>query len=382
MGSPALLHNKDGRKPIICPKGTDSCKALTNELVLCKSENRYGLLCDIAGDVRVVLPPIYDSIQGPCQGFVLAYAQGKGQLYKKDGTPVYAGAYDESKILNRRWLAGRVNNRWQAIHLPTLKTFPSIEIPKAVGLGHCLISNRQKNTLLDSTAKNVGNFIEDALAQPKTDRLIIKKKNKWYLQSDVGKASILLKINGLEYLSCYTEGLAAFRLKNKLWGFVDELGYIRISPRYKACTPFQNGIAGVQIDHYWALIDHSERFRLQPIYDSIWQDTGSNQCICYSKEGVQILSNGMLSTVYRKVFLIEGSYLVEDFSGWGLIDHAGKPKIPMWYASLSKTAQQNFIAQRGVEYGVLSAQNDVIVPFARRPILYNGNYDLYFVFIQ
>ncbi|GHT08681.1 hypothetical protein AGMMS49525_17840 [Bacteroidia bacterium] len=69
--------------------------------------------------------------------------------------------------------------------------------------------------------------------------------------SQDGKYSFIDKTGGFisstkfDYVSDFSEGLAAVRVKNGKWGFIDKTGKVVISPQFEVAHNFSEGLAGV-----------------------------------------------------------------------------------------------------------------------------------------
>ena len=46
----------------------------------------------------------------------------------------------------------------------------------------------------------------------------------------------------------FNDGLAAVRIKDGKWGYIDQTGKLVIDPKYAAATPFVEKLAAVQVD--------------------------------------------------------------------------------------------------------------------------------------
>lgn len=377
-GTTRMLYSREGWT-LVCPVGTDTVQALSTQHLLYGVGGKRGLIRQAAGEARVVLPAVYDSISNPNQGLVLAYDQGKAQLYDEVGHPVYKGAFLQARFLNRHWLAGRMAGGWQAIHLPSLQLFSSGAMPQALGLGHCILPQGRQIEVLDSTGKLVAERLEAAIAQTGTDRLVVRRTGKWYLLSDAGEASIHLKTPHLLQLKPFAEGLAPLCTQAGLWGFTDLSGFVRIAPRYRDCTPFWNGLAGVRIGLYWGVIDKAERLVCQPRYDSVRIMAEPKVWIGYAGDHAEILHQGRVVGAYPQVRLAGAHLLVRDRTGWGLVSGNGAVLIPAWYSLLQPVKDGLLLARRGDEWAVLSTSHQTLLPWLPRQIRWDSFAGIFFV---
>jgi hypothetical protein len=56
---------------------------------------------------------------------------------------------------------------------------------------------------------------------------------------------------------------------NRVWGYVDRQGAVRIKPQFKEASEFCNGYAVVKVDEKDGLIASSGQFTIQPVFDKI-----------------------------------------------------------------------------------------------------------------
>lgn len=380
-GITRALYSREGWT-LVCPQGTDTVQAVSRQdLVygLYGLAGKRGLIHQAGEEAHVVLPAVYDSIAGPNQGFLLAYDQGKAQLYDEGGHPVYKGTFLQARFLNRHWLAGRTSSGWQAVHLPSLKLYPSTEMPKALGMGHCAQPHGEQNQVLDSTGRLVADKLEAALTQNGTDRLVIRRGAKWYLLSEEGAASVHLKTPHLLQMKPFSEGLAPLCTQAGLWGFADASGFVRIAPRYRDCTPFANGLAGVKIGPYWGLIDKAERLVCQPRCDSVCYLPEAKAWVCYAGGHAELLHQGRVVGTYREVREVGTHLLIRESTGWGLVTAAGVALIPPWYSLLQPAKDGLLLARRGDEWAVLSLTHQTLLPWQPRRIRWDSVSGIFFV---
>ena len=127
-----------------------------------------------------------------------------------------------------------------------------------------------------------------------------------------------------------TEGLQAIRKDGK-FGFIDEVGRLRIANRYEDARPFSEGLAAIQIRGKWGYIDHQERLVIQPVYDR-----------------TQDFSNG------QAIVQMDGLF--------GVIDGTGKILVPLRYNEVTRNKHGRFIVLQGKMSGLADASGVIIHP--------------------
>ncbi|HET9053224.1 MAG TPA: WG repeat-containing protein, partial [Cyclobacteriaceae bacterium] len=65
-----------------------------------------------------------------------------------------------------------------------------------------------------------------------------------------------------------SEGLRGIK-RNGKYGFIDDLGRLRIANRYEDIKPFSEGLAAFKIRNKWGFINRDEKIIIQPAYDDI-----------------------------------------------------------------------------------------------------------------
>jgi hypothetical protein len=63
-----------------------------------------------------------------------------------------------------------------------------------------------------------------------------------------------------------SEGLRGIK-RNGKYGFIDDLGRLRIANRYEDIKPFSEGLAAFKIRNKWGFINRDEKIVIQPAYD-------------------------------------------------------------------------------------------------------------------
>lgn len=63
-----------------------------------------------------------------------------------------------------------------------------------------------------------------------------------------------------------SEGLRGIK-RNGRYGFIDDLGRLRIANRYEDLKPFSEGLAAIKIRNKWGFINRDEQIVIQPAYD-------------------------------------------------------------------------------------------------------------------
>ncbi len=377
-----LALHRSGGQPQTLPQGTDTATALAGDLLAYGTQvagnRRWGLWQPSEGGGHARLPAIYDSICGPVGGLVLAFAQGKAQLYTPEGKPVGPRRLEQAAVLNAAWLGYRQGGAWTALHLPTLQMFACAAAPVAVGRQSCLLP-QAKGVQVRNGAGQLVPGVKKAIEQAGTGQLVVERKGQWYLLGHPGLASTLLKVPQVQALGPFADGLAPVQLAGGLWGFIDRLGFVRIAPRYRAVRAFAEGAVAVQIGSKWGLIDAAERLLVQPWADSARFDTALAGWLLAAPGRVQIWSRQGKLEGLTAVLPAGDKICARQGSAWGLLSAGGLWQIPAWYDVLLPAAPGQFVARRGAEWAVLNEAGLPVLPWGYKRPGYDAATGLYFV---
>jgi hypothetical protein len=161
-----------------------------------------------------------------------------------------------------------------------------------------------------------------------------------------------------------TEGLRAIRKDGK-FGFIDNVGRLRIANRYESARPFRGGLAAIQIRGKWGFIDRHENLVVQPIFDEV-QDFDNGYTIVRQENLFGLLdTSGKTVLPVRYDSLIRnqhGRFILRQGKGYGLADASGALVIQPRYDSLVDPGNDFVIVERAGKYGLLTLRGVSTVP--------------------
>ena len=96
----------------------------------------------------------------------------------------------------------------------------------------------------------------------------VQTKSRWVLISENGNRYTVSKT--ISELGSVAEGMVMAKA-GKRYGYIDFMGFIRISCRYDSLLPFHSGISAARLGTVWGFLDRDEKLKIQPHY----QKTGS-----------------------------------------------------------------------------------------------------------
>jgi hypothetical protein len=196
----------------------------------------------------------------------------------------------------------------------------------------------------------------------------------WQIDPDGTIANRQVQLDGpIERIFPASEGLRAIR-KNGQYGFVDELGRLRIANRYDDVQPFEEDLAAIMIRGHWGFINHEDNIAVQPVYDAVTPFRGGLSSV--TQKDLQGLidkrGNQILPPRYESIEVLEDGYvLVMQEKLYGLANIKGSVLINPKYETLRLEDARFVIVSRGGKYGVITTQGISTIPMIYDDIVYD-----------
>ncbi|MBT1687559.1 WG repeat-containing protein [Dawidia soli] len=299
----------------------------------------YAGTMDLAG--REVVPCTYDSV-----------------LQTKDNLLVvkFRGQY------------GIINQREEWIVTPRLS--------KLFLLGHDrYIEQTTRTRFLKSLDGNVIYFTENPLTYyPDYILELLPSGTLWKIDMNGRIADRrVFPSESLEKIYEESEGLRAIR-KNGKYGFIDNLGRLRIANRYEGVKQFSEGLAPAMIRGHWGFINHDDQIAIQPVYDEV--SGFQNGFALVKQKGltgiVDKTGRLLLPARYEDITVLPTRNLLIRSNGLvGLAGNTGKILIQPKYQHLEDTGKGFAIVERDGIYGVITLQGISTVPMVYDTIVYD-----------
>jgi hypothetical protein len=198
----------------------------------------------------------------------------------------------------------------------------------------------------------------------------------WQIDLDGTIANRQVQLDGpIEKILPASEGLRAIK-KNGQYGFVDDLGRLRIANRYDDVQSFQEDLAAIRIRGHWGFINHEDNIAVQPVYDAVTPFVNGLSCV--TQKGLQGLidkmGNLVLHARYDSIRVLEDGYvIVQQERSWGLANTRGSVLINPKYETLSVVGSRFAVVSREGKYGVITTDGISTIP-----MIYDGiTYDSY-----
>jgi hypothetical protein len=162
----------------------------------------------------------------------------------------------------------------------------------------------------------------------------------------------------------FSDGLAIYSVE-RLYGYLDTSGAVRIAPKFERAWSFNLGIARVSIGDKQGLINAAGEFVIKPEFDRVYPP--SNQLILVTQDGAYTFLNmtgDRVSDAYGQATpFVDGVAAVGDKTGWYLIDLGYQPLFENRYSHIRAGGQGYWIARQASQLAVLNHEGEVLTPF-------------------
>lgn len=234
-------------------------------------------------------------------------------------------------------------------------------------------------SLLDIQYDTISGLLEDQV-------YIFQKEGKSGILDPQGKVLVDLE-NNFQELHPMSDEFLGVKINNK-FGFVDNIGRLRIANRYDSITHFEDNMAAVKLLGRWGYIDKSEHLIVQPHFDLAQPFQGKLAVV--KKENLFGMVNRKGQTVipleYSRIVPIQHDrFLVYQdrevrgqlVSQVGLVSDTGKMLIYPKYDTLEDLGNGYVIVRRGDAYGLLTVSGRSTIPLKHDRIIYDAFNDVY-----
>jgi len=197
----------------------------------------------------------------------------------------------------------------------------------------------------------------------------VQTKPKWLIISTSGNRYPVNKsISDLESLK---DGMIMARA-GKRYGFIDPMGFIRISCRYDSIYPFCNGLSAARLGPVWCFLDKDERIRIQPHYQVVHS---------FEKDITAVKKDGKWGLLSISGEIVQPC-LVDNiqqgaFSGWktfrsnwtGWLNNEGKILLPNRYSDIIEPCSGFLQVFRDGKTGLFTSNGTQIFPIQYQRII-------------
>lgn len=176
-----------------------------------------------------------------------------------------------------------------------------------------------------------------------------------------------------------SEGLRGIR-RNGKYGFIDDLGRLRIANRYEDVKPFSEGLAAIKIRNKWGFINRDEKIVIQPAYEDV--APFSNEHSIIKQKGLYGYMNNegrvVLPTRYDAVEVLQTKRLLLTLNGLkGLADGNGNVLLHPKYESIHDIGNGYIVVKQDGKYGLATLKGLNTIPQVYDYLMYDAENDRY-----
>ena len=241
-------------------------------------------------------------------------------------------------VAKKKGKAYEINYVYESTGKPMMKKWMPATSVTPFSNGVAIVPNGEQQMLINRNGEQISGVYN--LILPERDGVYIMQRNDNYgLLGKDGK-EILPARNGL--ILPATDGLMLAReSKNGSYGYMNAKGDFVIAPKYKNARQFVNGIAGVQTEQGWGIIDTADGGKIDFKWQDVMVPTTGTLDVCWVKDG-ESWRNINASGAYN----FDGSYsyvenyddkgqarVANDEKRFGLIDRQGNVIVPLRLSS-------------------------------------------------
>jgi len=431
-----VLAKKSGLQTIagkqILPPIYDSITAfIGTNLLMLKNHNNLGL-SDYSG--KIILPIDYDSIKIDRSGFIYVVKDDKKGLFSEKGEEILHSVYSSIKSPSENLIPVLGDQgRWGYVSFTGDTVLPfqyfyaeSFKNDSAdVGInGKMVVINKKGVVLISSQYYPL--YHHGLYTKEDSTNCYVFPYQLNYRYSDAGKGYILVK-NGkykgvlnkqgkfivpIDYDSVYapssdTVFLAindssigaydkygngrrvpreniqklyplhddrALILKDGRYGYLDNVGNIRISAQYSNARDFSDKRAAVVITGNWGFIDEQEKIKAQPYYSEVFPFKHGAARVKFEGKWTFLDKSGkeINSTWYDEIKpTTRGNYYLYYKKKIGLADSTGHEIIVPRYEQIGDLGGGFYKVVKEGKAGVVNSNADFIIPFEYDDIHYD-----------
>jgi hypothetical protein len=235
------------------------------------------------------------------------------------------------------------------------------------------IKKSNKYGLINTKGETVLPTIYTSIEVGTSKTTFVVEKDKVIKVLELGKRSYSIDKKIISVEGFYND-FAIMKYNNGRFGYIDNIGKIRVAPQYEQARPFNNEVAIVRLNGKWGIIDKNENFVTQPYYDSISNFT-NNVCIVSEKGKHYLMDNtGKIVTPDGYTSIIKtrgGNYLLVKNNLKGIANAQGKEIIAVRYQNIVELSSTLFHVTENDLQGVIDANRKIILNVKYHAIKYN-----------
>lgn len=176
-----------------------------------------------------------------------------------------------------------------------------------------------------------------------------------------------------------SEGLRGIKRTGK-YGFIDDLGRLRIANRYEDIKPFSEGLAAIKIRNKWGFINRDEKIIIQPAYEDVAPfSTGYSIIKQKGLFGYMNNEGGIVLPVrYDAVEVLKTKRLLLTLNGLhGMADERGNVLLHPKYEFIHDIGNGFCVVKQDGKYGLATLKGLNTIPQIYDYLMYDAENDRY-----
>lgn len=411
-GSQSWLADKNLKK--ITEQSVQDVESFENGLAIFKTSSGYGVM---KRNGSILLKPAFKKIQFENSFLLTLDGNNNWSLRDTTGLLKTSKPYDIIRKEHKGLFAAMRKNHWGAID-ETGREVVACVYDSVLETGDNQLAVKFKGLY------GIINAQEQWLVYPQTSRLTLLNKDRYFKK--VNQTLFLMSFNGTvlyftdnqikvnaenftEYISTggnwtidfdgkiisrqlppaevtekifpASEGLRGIKRSGK-YGFIDDLGRLRIANRYEDIKPFSEGLAAFKIRNKWGFINRDEKIIIQPAYDEVTPFADEHSIIkqkglygYMDKEGKVVLP-----ARYHEVEVLKTKRLLLTLNGLkGLADENGNVLLHPKYEAIHDIGNGYIVVKQDGKYGLATLKGLNTIPQMYDYLMYDAENDRYLV---
>lgn len=176
-----------------------------------------------------------------------------------------------------------------------------------------------------------------------------------------------------------SEGLRGIK-RNGKYGFIDNLGRLRIANRYEDVKPFSEGLAAFKIRNKWGFINRDEKIIIQPTFDDAAPFSDEHSIVKQKGLYGYMDKDGkvVLPIRYNEVEVLKTKRLLITLNGLkGLADENGNVLLHPKYESIHDIGNGYIVVRQDGKYGLATLRGLNTIPQMYDYLMYDAENERY-----
>lgn len=176
-----------------------------------------------------------------------------------------------------------------------------------------------------------------------------------------------------------SEGLRGIK-RNGKYGFIDDLGRLRIANRYEDIKPFSEGLAAFKIRNKWGFINRDEKIVIQPTHDDVTPFADEHSIIKQKGFYGYMDKDGkiVLPARYNAVEVLKTKRLLITLNNLkGLADENGNVLLHPKYEAIHDIGNGYIVVKQDGKYGLATLKGLNTIPQMYDYLMYDAENERY-----